>query len=278
MIYVSSASAPPDPFLLTETVPGVRGDHDTNGRVMRSPAINPAQQTLVLITAGQSLRANASGTQYTPTNAASIDNFNVYNGALYDCAGPMLGCTPGSTGPGNVAPRVADLLISNGKFDRVIIVPTAMGGSFIAEWQAGGVYHDRVPVAMRRLASRGITPVTPGVTFALEWGHGESDGNYGTSQAEYQAGWQSFKSGVLAAGFEGRIFVARESYYTGSTFPAITAAQAAVVDGVTVFAGGNIDSINSGGRSDDLHLNNTGAATAATLIYNAMVASGGPFA
>jgi hypothetical protein len=41
---------------------------------------------------------------------------------------------------------------------------------------------------------------------------------------------------------------------------------------------GNIDSLNATNRiADNTHLNDTGAAAAATLVYNAMHASGAPF-
>lgn len=268
----------PDPYILRTPSSAVDMQRGTAGRALRLDPIDPTKKTLVLISAGQSLRANCCGTLFAPTNASKIDNFNVNDGAVYDCTGPLLGCTNGSTGPGNIMPRVADLLITNNRFDRVIIVPLAIGGSFIADWQDGGAYSDRVPVAMRRLAARGIVPGVTGVTFAIEWGQGESDGLYGTTQADYTARWMSFKATVIAAGFVGRLFVAHESYYAGNTYSAITAAQAAVIDNVTVFAGGNLDTITSSGRAgDDLHLNDTGAASAATLIYNAMWDSGAPF-
>jgi hypothetical protein len=63
-------------------------------------------------------------------------------------------------------------------------------------------------------------------------------------------------------------------------FSNITGAQAAVVDNVTVFASGNIDSLTGTAvnrQADDLHLSDAGAAAAATLIFNAMHASGAPY-
>lgn len=277
-MMLGAVASKPDPYILRAPGSAVDLQLGTAARSLRLDAIDTAVKTLILISAGQSLRANCCGTQYTPTNASKIDNFNVNDGAAYDCSGPLLGCTNGSTGPGNIMPRVADLLITNNRFARVIIAPLAIGGSAISEWQDGGAYADRVPVAMRRLAARGITPDVTGVTFCIEWGQGETDGLNGTSQAAYTASFNSFLAKAIAGGFSGRVFVAHESYYVGTTYSAITNAQAAVVDSVTVFAGGNLDTIPSGSRAaDNLHLNDTGAASAATLIYNAMWDSGDPF-
>jgi hypothetical protein len=50
------------------------------------------------------------------------------------------------------------------------------------------------------------------------------------------------------------------------------------VNGTTVFQSGDIDTLTAASRQgDNVHLNDAGAASAATLIYNAMHASGGVF-
>jgi hypothetical protein len=287
----------PDPFVMFDTqrigyqqgtAPFRPGWADTNGKNLRSLTINPAVKTLVLISAGQSNRQNISPTLYIPTNSTVIDNFNVYDGAAYDVNGPMVGTNyvpdlaSGGVnfGPGHVMARVADKFVSNGIFARVIVVPIAIGGSSIADWDPGaaGVLANRIPVAMARLAARGITPATTGVTFGLEWGQGENDNLAGTTQAAYQAAWGRIVAGAQAAGFSGRFFVAKETWDAGNTSAVIRAAQTAVVDNVTTFASGDIDTLNGSNRyADSTHLNDTGAAAAATLIYNAMHASGAPY-
>ncbi|MGX9992135.1 hypothetical protein ACS4RR_023730 [Rhizobium sp. Z1P35] len=69
------------------------------------------------------------------------------------------------------------------------------------------------------------------------------------------------------------ILVAQESYYDGATSAADLAAQASVVNGTTVFAGENVDSIGSGGRYDNTHLNETGADQRAMLAVAALIAA-----
>lgn len=266
----------PDPFTLTDTATGIF--KDTNGKSLRSSAIDPTLKTLVLISVGESNRTTLNPSAVTPVNAAVVDNFNVYDGATYNADGALLGTqfVP-VQGPGNLVIRLADLFVTNARFARVIIVPLAIGSTTAANWAALPLA-DRVTVAMRRLAARGITPASFGATFCIEYGLGANDNVQGTSQAAWQASFGTFKSNVLAAGFSGRIFVSLETWAAGATSAAIRAAQAAVVDNVKVFQSGDIDTLGATKRQpDNTHLNDTGAAGAATLIFNAMHASGAPF-
>lgn len=270
-----SQIAPPDPFVLDDSF--TAGYGDVSGKTLRSSAINPAVRTLVLITAGQSQWTTITPSAFTPTNASAVDNFNIYDGANYNCSGPLLGAQYSPGRDGNISARVADLLVTNNKFDRVIVVPVAIGASSIAQWDTGTLAA-RIPVAIKRLAARNITPATTGVTFALIWGQGESDAFNGTSQAAWEASFANIKSAAVAAGFSGRIFVVQETWGDGITYPTIRAAQAAVVDNVTVFAGGDLDTLDASYRqAGNQHFSDTGAAAAAALVYNAMVASGAPY-
>lgn len=282
-----SAVSLPDPFMLSDShgvigiTAGVTGYRDTKSRSVRSPVVNPAVKTLVLISSGQSLLTNVVPTLIVPTNASVIDNMNVYDGALYDVAGPLLGVTYASSlvpplGPGNVLVNLADTLITNGKFDRVILAPVSIGGTAVSQWgDVGGLHSNRFQVAMLRLASMGVTPGMTGVTFANLFADGHQDLALGTSQASWEASFGAYAANVVATGFNGRIFVCSESG-SGQTSNAVRSAQAAVRDGVTVFDGGDIDSATIG-TSDGTHPSDAGASTMATIIYNAMVASGAPF-
>lgn len=276
----------PDPYQLDDTLAAVVSS--PNILTARSSAINPALKTLVLICIGQSNLCNVVTTLFTPVNNLVVDNFSIYDGACYNIGGPMLGCTSGtpggSLGPGNICARVADKFVTNAIFDRVIVLPIGVGGSTMAHWAAGPLSAPgtggRLGVAMRRLAARGITPATTGVTFANLVGLGETDNNpLGTSQASWTASFGTYLANCLSAGFSGRTFVCQETYYSGATSAAVRAAQAAVVSG-SVFSGGDLDTLTNGGgyrQADDVHFNDAGAAAGATLIYNAMHLSGAPF-
>lgn len=249
-------------------------------RTVRGLTINPAIRNLVIIVAGQSLRSSQLPTDFALTNAGAIDNFNIYDGAVYAYKHPVLGSTyvgnANGGGPGFLWGKVADLFITNNIFDRVIIVPVAVGGSDILPW-ASGYLANKIPVALKRLASRGIVPGT-NVTFAIEWGLGESDNQGGTTTANYLSMLNTVIANSFSAGFSGRFFVAQESWIQGVSSTRITDAQAAAVNGTTVFSSGNLDSLNNTYRDvAGTHFNDAGGTAAATIIYNAMHASGAPF-
>lgn len=273
----TEGSPPPDPYLLDNS--GLDVQQNTSGLTLRSSVINTAVRNLILITAGQSNRANASGAFYAPANSTVVHNFSIYDGATYNITGNLLGTTNNlAAGPGNLAPRVADLFINNNKFDVVWIVPIAMGSSSISQWGTDGPFNNRICVTLRRLAARGITPGMTNVTFAIDWGQGETDGRDGMTQVTYENYWGQFKTAANACGFVGRYFVSVETRDAGVNYATIQAAQAAVVDNVTVFAGPNLDTLTGANRqADGTHFSTAGAANAATAIYNAMVASGAPF-
>lgn len=272
-----SAPPPPDPFLLNDaSFAGNPPNLATTGLTPRSQVINPAQKTLVLIEDGQSQGNNVAPTVYIPTNSAAIDNFNIYDGASYPIVGPIIG-VQNTTPPGNISPKIADKLVTAAIFDRVILVPMCVGGTLIAD-HATGSLSGRIGVVMARLASRGITPSTPGVTFAYLWLQGESDQGAGTTQANYAAALTQIKANLTAAGFVGRMFVAEETWSVGAISTAIQAAQIAFVNGTTVFSAGNMDALNATNRdASNLHLNDAGQAAFATTIVNNMIASGAPF-
>jgi hypothetical protein len=116
------------------------------------------------------------------------------------------------------------------------------------------------------------------VTFAAIFGLGESDNTLATSQAHFTAGLNQVMANAQAAGFSGRFFIPTETWKSGAASSTVAAAQAAVRNGTTVFDSGNMDSLTTGNRQpDNTHLNDTGAGAAATLVYNAMHASGAPF-
>jgi hypothetical protein len=278
-----------DPFIPFENSnPFFQSNIDVNGLATRSQAINPAERTLVLISAGQSLATNVLPTLHVPTNATKVDNFNFSDGASYPVAGSafgLLGCSneppaqPG--GPGNINAYLADLFITNGIFDRVIIVPIAIGGTLASDW-ATGYTSWRFAVAMGRLANRGMVPGTTNLTFAVTWMHGESDGLAGTSQATYMSLMQQIRAGFTASGFicpTCRFFINIETFFAGIS-PAIAAAQVALVDNVNFFAGANLDTMGPPPalrQANNPHLTDAGAVQAAQLMYNAMHASGAPF-
>lgn len=238
--------------------------------------------------AGQSNCTNVNPTVFVPGSAA-IDQLNVYDGGSYNFAGPMVGtgndgiALGGGAGNGNVSARLAQLFITNNIFDHVVVASVCIGSTVAADWAPGGKVSLRLPAVIKRFISRGITPTTTSWTFAISWWQGETDAVNGTSAASYESSMASIMTAAQNAGFlctNCRFFVNEQTWAAGATSATIQGAQATVVtnDPTHFFVGGNIDSLNASNRiADNTHLNDTGAAAAATLVYNAMHASGAPF-
>lgn len=170
---------------------------------------------------------------------------------------------------GHAVLRAADAMVTAGKCARVIIEPIAVDGTTAQEWDTG-VFNQRIPVAMRRIAQR-IGPVKCGdtnVSCAILWGEGESANINETSQAAQTAAYTSLiaKSNAVAVSLGwptnwGRWLIAKQTYYNNfGTSAAIQAAQAAVVNGTQVFAGANADALlgNICGQAGNVSCRNIG--------------------
>ena len=268
-----------DPFVVYDTGNNwqfTHGNRQASGLTVRSPIINTSLKTLVLITTGQSLLQNVVPTLHVPTNASVIDQLNVYDGQLYNINGPMLGSSYLSNGgPGNVMTWVYDSLITGG-FDRVIGAVLNVGSTNISQWgDIVGIHANRLTVAIRRLAARGITPGMTGVTFANILAVGNDDLGLATTQAAFSASLATYIATTQTVMPSSRIFVCLDSG-SGQTSNNVRSAQAAAVNGTTVFSGGDIDS-STIATQDGVHPSDAGAPTMGTIIYNALHASGIPF-
>ncbi|MBY4589403.1 sialate O-acetylesterase [Rhizobium redzepovicii] len=234
---------------------------------------NIDDRTAVIVFIGQSLSANEVPTPYVAVNT-NIDQLNIYDGKLYRAKDPLLGINVSGGAVtdlrGTWMLPMADKLITAGYFDRVILVPMAVGNTRADQWASettAPFLFNMINVVSLRLRDAGL-PCT-----AIMWGQGESDTSANTSQASYTASMNKIIAEFNHAIPNCPILVAQESYYYGATSAAVLAAQAAVVNGTTVFAGENVDSIGSGGRYDNTHLNETGADQRATLAVAALMAA-----
>jgi hypothetical protein len=201
-------------------------------KTVASQTADPAKRTLVIVAAGQSLGGNNSGGSYTATNASKIRNLNIYDGGIYAATNPLLGTASdqASLGPGNFLLRLADDLVSANKFDDIIIVSTNVGGTSVQEWETGNE-RDRLSVAYRRLAAKGITPGLTNLTMIILWIQGEQGS--GPTQAAYFASLANVITASRAAGFtQSNVtwFVPIETYLSGATNAGIQQAQSDTVN------------------------------------------------
>lgn len=280
----ANPSSAPDPGHIFYEYPGAVNQSTYSsivGKTARSTTINPVEKTLVLICAGQSLFTDLITDTFNPVNGSKLDNFCWYDGTNWAATTPILGTSwNGSIATSvNANHKIADGIISNAKFDRVILISCNVSGTTVDFWANEGAlpneatgYYRCILAAAKKLASIGITPSTPGVKFLIKWNQGESDTSLGTSQVNYVNYFNKMKSQVDAI-LPVKWMVAKETWYTGIVSSAIQAAQLSLVDNVSIFAGENMDSIDATGRvGDNTHLNATGGNLATSMGISAITA------
>lgn len=243
-------------FVFNSTA-GTIPSRDVGGKTLGTQTINTGVQNCILIAVGQSNIENIAPSSFTPVNPNSLDNLNIYDSAIYKAADALVGPSSvgGSTTAGHPILRLADAYVSGGNCSRVIIVPIAIGGTTVADWNTG-IFNQRLSVTMRRISQR-LQATGPtlkcgstNIACAVLWGQGEQDNFNGTAQATYTAALNNViatsNSTATALGWGGSWatwFVARQTFYTGAASATIQAAQAAVITGVQVFAGANADNL-----------------------------------
>lgn len=273
----------PDPYTLTEYYPGGvntgaegtnAGNANANGRTQRNGALVSGQSTAVLVIFGQSNTCNVNPSSYTPANASVCDNFNIYDGGVYAATDPLLGCSTSTLGPGNPFLRLADTLITNSVFQRVILVPAGIGATTVAMWAADS--YNRISVTFKRLAAAGLTAT------AVLYQQGETDCGNGTSQSAYAASLATFISTCRGNGYNGPIFIAESTWSGTAISTGIENAQIAAVTGGAngIWSLGNMDQNTTTWRQSgagEPHLNNVGAAAWSSVMYTSLIAYGAPF-
>lgn len=255
-----------DQFKLTDNVVNKQGNALTNsfikseaGLTLKSSAIST--DTLVLFVAGQSLVANTAPTVFTPVNS-NVDMLSIYTGNVLGAKDPLIGAAAGG---GNYITRLADKLVTDGKFARVIIVALAPGGVEAFDWSTSGVLNQRLRVACRWAHQHGWVG-NANAQFGVIFQLGQQDAIVGTSSATWQAHFANIKASVDGLGCSGwKWFVPQDTMLGGATNSTIRAAQSAVVGG-DVIAGWDMDSLTGTNRQvDNTHLSDAGSAAAALL-------------
>jgi hypothetical protein len=283
----------PDPYYINlSELPVPPNQNDSGLSQTAAQTIDTSKTNLILIQIGQSNWSNAAPSLYTPANASALFQLNIYNGKIYPAVDPLLGTTNtfgnASTSSANPALRLADQLITNGNFQRIYLVPASIVGSHVADWDTG-LNATIIPVIFRRIVQKGIACNTTNVTCVVTWGQGEADVLTGT-QLSYTASITNvINSTQAAAGYSIPFFVAKQTYFQGTTNAGVEAAQLAVVNHASnIWAGPNADalvgnvcgpSVNAACRqADNVHWSDNGSYSIGVVAWlNALHAFGAPF-
>jgi hypothetical protein len=239
---------PPKPFVSASEAPPLA--LDSAGRLMKYagkievPCPKQTQRTAVLLIAGQSNAANSAAQRHETR--------------CYVAASPLLG----STGfAGESWTLMADELIDDRAFDRVILAPVAVGGSTVAQWAKGAALNTSMICLIQDLVTHYR------VTHVL-WHQGESDFALKTDPARYREEFLSFADTLRANAVDAKIFVSTATRcLPGWSEPnAIQAAQHELAADAPRFEPG-VDTdklLSAEDRYDDCHMADSGEAKTAS--------------
>jgi carbohydrate esterase-like sialic acid-specific acetylesterase len=221
------------------------------------PCAPVSGKTAVIIVHGQSNAANYGTTRHTAREA--VDNFDPATGKCFAAADPLLGAD--GIG-GSFATRLGDILIQAGRYDRVIIVPLAVGGASISILNNEGA--ELLTNALSKLKATALTP-----THIL-FQQGEKDAMLTTSGEQYVAQLHQLVKRFRAAGVEAPFYLSRSAkcdYVEPRNMAAVRAGQRAAVDeALNIRPGPDTDTIGNQGRNPDgCHMNEAGTLANAAL-------------
>lgn len=213
------------------------------------PEIGP--KTMVAFVFGQSNAANIGGERYS----ADSDNIlNYFDGKFYRAADPLLGSAGISGSPWTL---MSNQLTAAGVFDRVILIPAAIGGTSVSRWRQGGNLY---PMLEARLADARAHNLK--VTHFL-WHQGEADNplqSGGMSMADYDQGMREIIALTKQYFPDSRFYVAAASlcYFRRPVSTELQKAQRQLTTIKGVYAGPDTDTIGMGDRYDGCHLSGRG--------------------
>lgn len=238
--------------------PADRSPHDPFGRLVvhpAKPAVPCPQQdegTVVLLLVGQSNAGNHAARIVQTEQGERVLNFS--RGKCHVAGSPLLGAT-GSLG--EPWTRLGDNLVVSARARHVILVPAAVSGSRMRQWQAGGELNGMLQATLDDLRPHYR------ITHVL-WHQGESDFLGGTSQADYTRQFLSMVDSLRRRGVDAPVFVSVASRCgpDPAWTPAnpVAAAQRALVDPARgILSGIDTDRLLAEtDRADGCHLSASG--------------------
>lgn len=216
--------------------------YNYTGRTQVHPDTAKTGNYQAFICWGQSQGTNLGATPHTVTNPTLHFNISLQNGGIYQAADPLLSIPNAG---GSIWAQLGDALIDNADYDRVIWLPTNIGSTRIADWRNNGIVNYRIRAACSRILALGI----PSNRIQILSMIGESDNIDNTSQATMEAGYQEIRSLFDTFGLSSSpMWVPQETWVEGATDTNVRAAQAAVVNGTTIKAGPDFDTLDGSYR------------------------------
>lgn len=227
------------------------------------------KSTMIALIFGQSNAANYGQTPYTPKDSLSI--FNFFDSNLSIAKDPLKGAT-GSKG--SVWTHLADTLISGGYYDKVILVPIAVGGSSIECWSSGNCSKKLIET-LALLDNQNIK------LTHIFWHQGETDNLLDTPKEVYNNRMKSILNTIKYYNQDAPIYISLASYHPSAIKKPfgvdenIREAQRNLIDENNgVLLGPDTDTlIHAIHRYDGVHFSEYGLKSYAKLWLDAIVNS-----
>lgn len=242
------------------------GFGDTTGRTKLDCASVLGANTAVLLILGQSNAGNYGDAAYR--SARAVFNFNPADGYCYAADEPLLGATGRKSSPWT---RLGDRLIAASLYDKVVLIPIAIGGSSVVDW-AWGAGRTRMVSAVYRALAAGLS-----ITQVL-WHQGETDALNGMSGETYARHLAVVIRSLRALNVTAPVYVARASLCMDSPRnDDIRAGQRAVTGRLEgVAAGPDTDTLTGQVmRYDGCHFTARGLDAHAQLWFEALAKTAG---
>ncbi|MDT2022535.1 sialate O-acetylesterase [Methylocella sp. CPCC 101449] len=228
------------------------------------PAAGP--RTAVILAIGQSNASNEAGERGKSHHGANIVSW--FEGKCQIAESPLLG-TSGERGESWTT--LANKLIEAGAYDKVVIVPLAIGGTKVERWAPGG---NLFAMLMQQLDK--LTP-----TFQpthIVWVQGEDDRSQGTDTAAYRQRFLALVDGLRGKGLRAPIFVTRATFCEPDSpwvreNPVGIALDQMPDPAKGIYAGVDTDRlISAEDRMDGCHFGGRGVATFTDAMRDVIVA------
>ena len=197
------------------------------------------------------------------------DRYNYYRGRCYHAVDPLLGPTGDA---GTVWTRLADRCIRSGLYDRVLIIPIAVGATTVSEWAPGSYLYRLLAKTIRDVSSQGLT-----ITHCF-WIQGQSEdsaGEIGTTAVRdrYIERFTAIIKGMRELGVRAPVYVAISTISHNGFNPAVQEAQRMLVNpALGILPGPDYDAImkNPANRWEEVHLSHQGLEIATQAWFTAL--------
>ena len=209
-------------------------------------------RTAVILFIGQSIQSNSAGQRAISAHGDRVTAW--FDGHCMVAQSPL----PGSSEDrGEALTPLGNRLVADGAFDRVVLVPSAIGGTRIERWAAGGDLNPILSGVLDGVAS------TYRITHVV-WHQGEDDFSRGTSGDDYTRAFNQLLATIRAHHVNAPVYVSVATRCDDDARwrpdNAIARAQRALPDAARgLFPGVDTDALlTPRDRYDDCHLGASG--------------------